>query len=128
MNDDLGVALGAELMTQGLQLGHQLLVVVDFAVEDDSDAAVFVKKGLLTGGDINHRQAAVAESDTRLQMNTGLIRSTMGLNVVDAINQGRCKGLLAARVKKAGNSAHGSKSDVRGWIWEDLFLRPSTLQ
>ena len=36
MDDDFRVAMGAEHMAKGLQFGHQLLEVVDLAIEDDS--------------------------------------------------------------------------------------------
>jgi len=53
VQDHLGVAAGAKLMAQGLELGHQLLIVVNFAVEDGDDALVFVEQGLLAGGEVD---------------------------------------------------------------------------
>ena len=53
VDDDFGVALGVKHVAQRLQLGNERLVVVDFAVEDDHDRAVFIEQGLLAGGDVD---------------------------------------------------------------------------
>jgi hypothetical protein len=53
VNDDLGVALGAECVARACELRNELLEVVDLAVEDHGDAAVLVVKGLLPGRQID---------------------------------------------------------------------------
>jgi hypothetical protein len=45
MDDDLGVAAGMEDVAEGFELGHELLEVVDLAVEDHGHRAVLVEQG-----------------------------------------------------------------------------------
>src|SRR5262249_4647806 len=59
MNDDFGVAMvGGKPVSGALELLAQLDVVVDLAVEDDRNGAVFVEDRLLTGGHVDDRQTA----------------------------------------------------------------------
>jgi hypothetical protein len=61
VHDDFGVAAGVEDVAERLQFGDQFLIVVDFAVEDDANALVFVVQRLLAGGQVDDREAAMAE-------------------------------------------------------------------
>ena len=79
VHDDLGVAARAEDVAERLQLGDQLLVVVDLAVEDDDDAAVLVEQRLLAGREVDDRQAAVAEADARLDVKAAFVGAAMVL-------------------------------------------------
>ena len=63
VDDGLGVALRAEAMAGGLQPPPQIAVVVDFAVEDDLDRAVFVAHRLAAAGQVDDRQPAMAQGD-----------------------------------------------------------------
>jgi hypothetical protein len=49
LEDDLGVAFGAEPMTPRLQLGAHLTVIVDLAVVADRETALFVEHRLRGG-------------------------------------------------------------------------------
>ncbi len=49
MDDDFGIAAGVKDMAKGLEFGDECLIVVDFAVEDDADALIFVVERLLPG-------------------------------------------------------------------------------
>ena len=53
VDDDLCVAAGVEGVTEGLEFWDEFLVVVDFSVEDDTDALVFVVERLLAGGQVD---------------------------------------------------------------------------
>jgi len=55
VDDDFGVAAGMEDVAERLQFRDEFLVVVDFAVEDDTDAVVFVVQRLLASGQIDNR-------------------------------------------------------------------------
>ncbi len=52
-------------MAAGAQRLAQLVVVVDLAVEDHLDGAIFVADRLLPAGDIDDRQAAHSQRDFR---------------------------------------------------------------
>ena len=72
----------------GLQLGDQLLEVVDLAVEDDDHRAVFVEQRLLAGGDVDDRQAPVAEADAGLDVQAAFVRAAVVLRLVHALQHG----------------------------------------
>ncbi len=58
VDDRLGVAARAEAVAAGLQLGPQLGVVVDLAVEDDLDRTVLVGHRLVPPGEVDDAQPA----------------------------------------------------------------------
>ena len=49
-----GVAAGTECQAVFSQLVPQLTVVIDFPIEDDEDAPIFVKDGLLATSKVNN--------------------------------------------------------------------------
>src|SRR5688572_32002859 len=95
-----------EAVTERLQLGYELLVVVDLAVVDDDDRAVLVVEGLLTGREIDDREPAVTERDTRLEMQAVAIGPAMGDRVVHLQRQAAVRLTLESGVDNACNSAH----------------------
>ncbi len=56
VGDHLGVAARRERVPGALQVGAQLAVVVDLAVEDDGDGAVLVEDRLIAGREVDHAQ------------------------------------------------------------------------
>ena len=63
MEDDFGVAVGAEDVALCLQLGPQVEEVVKLAVEDDAARVVLVPNRLLTAGEVDDAQPPHAEKD-----------------------------------------------------------------
>jgi hypothetical protein len=57
-----------ENVTQRLQFGDQLLIVVDFAVEHHANALILVVERLLAGGQVDDREPAMAQADTRFEV------------------------------------------------------------
>src|SRR5437870_1926005 len=62
MNDDFRIRFGGEAMALGDQGGHQFNVVVDFAIEDDTDGAILVVDRLITPGQVDDAQPAIAKA------------------------------------------------------------------
>jgi len=58
VDDRFRVAVGAVLMAFGDQGLAQGAVVVDFAVEDDPERAIFVGDGLVAGFEVDDAEAA----------------------------------------------------------------------
>ena len=86
----------------GLQLGDQFLVVVDLAVEDDDDRAVFVEQRLLAGGEVDDGQPAVAEAHAGLEVQAAFVRPAVRLRLVHALQHGAvdrraCRGCRRCR-------------------------------
>src|SRR5262249_59428020 len=63
VDDRVRAGAGREAMPGLLQLGLQLDVVVDLAVEHDGHRAVFVEDGLAAALEVDDAEAAVTESD-----------------------------------------------------------------
>ena len=61
MHDDFRVAACAKRMPPSLETGTQLLKIVDLAVEDHHNRAVFVRHGLVAAGKILDAQAPHAK-------------------------------------------------------------------
>jgi hypothetical protein len=66
MHDGFGIGAGAEGMAESGQFRDQIDEVVDLAVEHHPDAVILVRQGLLTGGDVDDRQATVTEDRGRV--------------------------------------------------------------
>ena len=106
VHDDLGVALGVKHVAQRLQFRNELLVVVDFAIKDHHDRAVFVEQRLLAGRDVNDRQAPMAQAHARLNVQLALVWTTVSLRVIHALEHGATDGTVAAGVKNASDATH----------------------
>src|ERR1700690_160399 len=55
MKDALGIGFRREAMAAAFKVGTKLGEIVDFAVVDDPRAAIFIKDGLVAGGEIDDR-------------------------------------------------------------------------
>ena len=77
VNQDLGVAVRAERVARTLQLGHELLVVVDLAVLHDDDGAVLVRDRLVAAGEIDDREPPCREPDGAVDERAAGIRAAM---------------------------------------------------
>ena len=106
VDDDFGVAAGVEDVAERLQFGDEFLVVVDFAVEDDADALVFVVQRLLAGGQVDDRQPAVAEPDAGFDMQAAFVRAAMELRFVHAVEYRTIDVAFASGVEYSGYAAH----------------------
>lgn len=77
MNDHLCVASGLEDVPGCGERLRQFLEVEDLTVVDDGHRPVLVEQGLVTAFQIDDRQPPMSETDARLDMNAGRIRSAM---------------------------------------------------
>src|ERR1039458_7175951 len=66
MDNGLGVTPGAIAVTAGLKILSQILVVVDFTIEDDPNALIFIADRLVTGLDVDDAEATHSQSDVLL--------------------------------------------------------------
>ena len=76
-HDRLGVALGGERRPQVRELGPQLQVVVDLAVEDDRVTIVGVAQRLVRVLDVDDRQPVEPEDDVRIVPRAAFVRSAV---------------------------------------------------
>jgi hypothetical protein len=106
VDDDLGVAAGAEHVPERRQLGHQLPVVVDLAVVDDDHGAIGVEQRLLAALEVDDRQALVAERDPGCAVRAGLVGTPVMLRRVHAEQGGSVEVTPAARIPDTHYPAH----------------------
>ena len=77
MDDDFGVAAGPEDVSALLEVVPQLAVVVDLAVEDDPDRAVFVGHRLMPALEVDDAQPAHAERDAVSEIHALIVRAAV---------------------------------------------------
>jgi len=77
MHDDLAVAVRAEGVARGLELGAQLAVVVNLAVVDEPDRLVLVGDRLMATGAVDDRQAPVAQAHVVPLKTAGVVRAAV---------------------------------------------------
>ena len=106
MDDDFGVRVGAESVPQRLQFRHQFLEVVDFPVEHHHHRAILIEQRLLAGGEIDNRQAPVAQGHARFQMQSRFVRAAVGLAVIHADQQSPIELAPSFEIKNACYPAH----------------------
>ena len=106
MNDCLGVALAAVMMAFPFQLGAQLLVIVDFSVVHDPNAAVFIADGLLAGSDINDAQAAHGQTDVFFHEESVVIGPAMNHLLVHRRQKSAIHPTGSIDMQNAANSTH----------------------
>ncbi len=103
----LGVAARAEDVPLGRQSGVQFEVVVDFAVEDDGDTAVFVEDRLIPARHVDDAQAAHPQGDAGGVEEAVTVRPAMGDARGHGACQGRVEGRASVQVDDASNATHG---------------------
>src|SRR6185295_19083904 len=77
VNDRFGVAVGVEAMTPRDQFCSKLGIVMNFAIEDDPDRAVFVLDWLLAGRQIDDREPPHTECYTGHDAASFVVRTTV---------------------------------------------------
>ena len=108
LENDFGVAVTVEVMTEGPQLPAQFLEIINLTVEDNAIAAVGGAHGLVAAGDIDHGQPPHAETEIAIAQHPFIIRATMpdsGAHGPDDL--GRCGAPIPAI--PAGDAAHGQR-------------------
>ena len=101
VGQDLGVAVGPQLVAAGQHHVPKLGVVVDLAVVDDDDRAIFVGHRLRTARHILDGQPAVAEMDVPVAVEALAVRSPVG----DRVGHGPDE-LLVTEARRARYPAH----------------------
>ena len=77
VDDDLGVGAGLEGVSAGDEIGAQLEVVEDLAVEGDPDGAVLVAHRLAAAVDVDDAEARVRQADVAVDVESVAVRPAM---------------------------------------------------
>src|SRR5688500_16118981 len=77
VNNDLRVALGAELVAALEESLSELLEVVDLPVQDYRDGAILIEDGLVARGEIDDPEPLDRESDALSDVDASRVRPSM---------------------------------------------------
>ena len=87
MDDYFRVAPSAKHMSEGLQFGHEFLIVVYLAIEDHDNAMIFVVQRLLSRREVYDRKPTMAKTDARPEVKSTLIGPSVELRLVHPVNE-----------------------------------------
>jgi hypothetical protein len=122
-DDGLGVALGGERGAELRELGAQLEVVVDLAVEDDRVTIISVAQRLVRVLHVDDRKPVEAEDDVRVVPRAAFVRSAVPCaphRLPDGLGAG---GRIGGGGEQSQQSAHGEPVCRRAT--RDLRLHPT---
>ena len=98
----------AELLAARLQLGHQLDIIVDLAVEDQPGVGVGEGHGLEGGvGEVDDAQRAVGQADRPVEVEAVAVGAAVGERGGHALQQ-RAVGRGPPAIKHPRDSTHGA--------------------
>jgi hypothetical protein len=106
MNNGLGVALGFITVATRLKIAPQLLVIVDFSIEDDPEVAVFVRNWLMPSLHVYDAQAAHSQADVFLDENALIVRTTMNDLLIHHVERFTLDALTPIRKHDAADTTH----------------------
>jgi hypothetical protein len=106
MDDCLGVSLCPEYMAAAEQVLAKLLVVVNFAVENNVDAAVLIRQWLVTAAEVNNGEAAKAKANRTVDEISVVVWAAMADCVRHALDESRRNTSPMIKEKFSADSAH----------------------
>ena len=106
MDDHLGIAPRGEGVSALLKIGHQLLEIIDLAVEDDTDGLRRIGHGLSAALQVDDGQTAMRQTEAGLKMAAFPIRAAMGNAVAHGSQTTRINRPPPAQVHYAGKPTH----------------------
>ena len=107
MRQQLGVAMGAELMAMRFKFGLAFGIVEEFAVEDDGDVAVFVVDRLPAIGEADDAEPAQRHAHARPQEEAVFVRAAVVQGLGHSLQHGWLDGLRSVQVDDPCDTAHG---------------------
>ena len=120
VNQHFGVGLGAENVAFFHQLFSQFLIVVDFSVKGENQAAVFILDGLVAGGaDVDNTQPPEAHGDAFSLKHAAAVGAAMGDDVRHILDD---RAAIHNFTGKSANSAHIFRSFLKLLVMVILVL------
>src|SRR5947209_18188109 len=106
MHNNFSIAVCSKVVAMYLQFLLKLIIVVNFSIEDDEDALIFVKNGLMPACYVDNGETAHAERDSIAYPNSLIVWSTVPNNLAHASNKPFCVISVALYVNKSCDSTH----------------------
>ncbi len=114
VDDDLGVRAGLEGVPGTLQLGANVLEVVDLPVEHHPDRSVFVRQRLVACLQVDDAETPVAEAQAAVHVKAVRVRPAMGQHVGHRAERPRVDASALIEQKGSCDSAHAMYTRLRG--------------
>ena len=96
VKNDLGVRMGIEAVAAAFELPAQLRKVIDFTVENDPEALVFVVNGLLAARNVNDTESAHSQAGWAVRVDAFIVRTTVNDSLAHSADLGRIDRLACA--------------------------------
>ena len=106
MQDGFRVAASAKLPSARNQLGGQLDVIEDLAVERDPHVAVRRGERLLAAGEVDDREASVTEGGALVEVDAGRVGPAMAHGLDHALEHGARRERASLESDEAGDATH----------------------
>src|SRR5260370_9772344 len=87
VNDGLGVTIRTKVMTTLLKLFLQFTIVIDFPIQDDENALIFVKNRLMTASQVDDREAAHAQGYAIINPHSLVVWPTVATALAHTVDQ-----------------------------------------
>ena len=100
----------AEAMAKRFEVLPERFEVVDLAIEDDPDRAVFVRHGLVPAAQVDDRQPAMPERDGAVDVQTCIVRPPVSQDVAHPFQHGSVGRFVPRKVDESADATHGLSS------------------
>jgi hypothetical protein len=107
MDDSLCVAFGAIPVATRFEIFSQILVVINFTVEDNPDVSVFIAQGLMSGLNVDDAEAAHRQPDVLFDKEAIIVRAAVDDLLVHSGEQVTIYTPGPLGMKDTADSTHG---------------------
>jgi len=108
VDDGFGIGVGAVAVAARLQAWAQRGVIVDFAVEDDPNCAVFVAERLVPAGDVNNTETPHADRGWPIAVNAFIVWAAVGHGGAHLPHHGRIGAYVPTKLHQTSDATHTS--------------------
>ena len=127
VEDDLRVARRGEAVPLALQLGAELLEVIDLPVEGDPDGAVLVAHRLVAAGEVDDAQPPLPEGHAAVGVRAPLVRAPVHEPGAEPLHLGPPHA-PALQVEDARDPAHPAHAPGRHALMDQMvYARPGSV-
>src|SRR5882757_381765 len=106
VNDGFRVAVSTVGMSTGNEWFAQAGVVIDLAVEDNGDRAIFVGDGLVAASDVYDAEAAHPDGEGAVGMESIIVGPAVGDDLAHGSQSGRFGARITGEFENSGDPAH----------------------
>src|SRR5216110_1781309 len=114
MDDGFGVGPGPIAVPLRFELGTEVCMVVDFAVEGHPYARSLVRHRLMPAGDVHDAETAMGECGVLIGVEARVVRTTVRHHVADSLRPAAIVGVQMVGGHNSCDSAHATEREQAG--------------